>query len=208
MSYPYVQSPEKFVSFLKKLPVIGIPAKFTVKALKSLGFTSSNDERFIPVIKFIGLLDSTGVPTVLWKEMRANAATALAKGLRQGYADLFSQHPNAHQLDDEALRTFFSVHSGLGAAAVARMVSTFKTVSQLSDPNTLAADIVEEASEDAPVRADASSNSRKPRITQTNGSEGMTININIQLQVPADATGEIYEKFFEAMRKHLWPTEE
>ena len=35
--------------------------------------------------------------------------------------------------------------------------------------------------------------------------DGLTVNINVQLQVPPDATGEIYDKFFEAMRKHLWP---
>jgi hypothetical protein len=35
------------------------------------------------------------------------------------------------------------------------------------------------------------------------GSDGLTVNINIQLQLPGDATAETYERFFEAMRKHI-----
>jgi hypothetical protein len=28
------------------------------------------------------------------------------------------------------------------------------------------------------------------------------INLNIQLQLPSDASGEVYDKFFAAMKKH------
>jgi hypothetical protein len=31
----------------------------------------------------------------------------------------------------------------------------------------------------------------------------MTLNVNIQLQLPATAESEVYEKLFAAMRKHL-----
>lgn len=31
---------------------------------------------------------------------------------------------------------------------------------------------------------------------------GNTINLNIQLQLPSDASGEVYDKFFSAMKKH------
>jgi hypothetical protein len=32
---------------------------------------------------------------------------------------------------------------------------------------------------------------------------GLTLNVNLQLQLPATSDGEIYEKLFGAMRKHL-----
>ena len=35
------------------------------------------------------------------------------------------------------------------------------------------------------------------------GTTGMTVNINIQLQIPATDKAEIYDSFFAAMKKHL-----
>lgn len=126
IKYPYVMGTDKFVGFLKKIPDIGLPSKFHHKNLKSLGYTSSNDERIIPVMRFIRFLDASGTPSELWKEARGNLGAAIAKGVRLGYSDLFDQYTNAHQKDDEALRTFFTVHSGTGKEAVTKMVATFK----------------------------------------------------------------------------------
>ena len=87
------------------------------------------------------------------------------------------------------------------------MVGTFKALCNLADFGT---------SVQKTVAAGASNAHKEPGIDKAGPavaveaaapgiSNDMTVNINIQLQVPADATGEIYEKFFAAMRKHLWP---
>lgn len=199
IKYPYVTGTEKMVGFFKKIPDVGVPEKFQLKNLKSMGYTSSADERFIPALKFIQFLDSSGVPSPLWKEARASMGPAMAKGLRSGYSDLFHQYPNAHQKDDEALRTFFSVHSGTGKDAVARMVSTFKALCSLADFSA------EEGEPDEEPQADKRPASRTNR-TQNQpevASGALPVSINIQLQLPPDATGEIYERFFAAMAKHL-----
>jgi hypothetical protein len=201
VSFPYVVGTGKLVSFLQKIPDIGIPDKFTLKNLKSLGFTSSNDERFLPAVKFVGLLTSTGQPTDLWKEARAHLGKAMAKGVRTGYSGLFNQYPNAHQKDDEALRTYFSVHSGTGKDAVTRMVHTFKAFCSIADFQTSAdSDAVKTAPKgkvDEPKP-----NLDVPELTP-DFSGTPSVAINIQLQLPPDPTGEIYEKFFASMAKHL-----
>jgi hypothetical protein len=199
MSFPYVVGTQKLADFLRKIPDIGVPEKFTLKNLKSLGFTSSNDERFLPAIKFIGLLNPSGQPTDLWKEARANLGRAIAKGVRASYADLFQQYPNAHQKDDEALRTYFSVHSGTGKEAVTRMVQTFKALCAVGDFETT------EAPSQSPKREERSGTIQRAREADTHGTPtGIpTVAINIQLQLPSDPTGEIYEKFFASMAKHL-----
>jgi hypothetical protein len=133
MAFPYVASPDRLKSLLTKLAgEVGIPAKFDTKFLKTLGFTSSNDQRMLSAIKFIGLADQKGNPTDLWKKLRADSGSAVAMGIRQGYADLFSHFPDAHLKDDEALRSFFSAQTTLGAHAVAKMVSTFKAFRDLT----------------------------------------------------------------------------
>ena len=134
MTYPYVASPDRLKSLLKKMATeVGIPNKFDLKFLKSNGFTSSNDTRLLAVIKFIGLAEEKGIPTDLWKDMRADSKVAIARGIRQGYVDLFSHYPDAQLRDDEAIRTFFSAQTSLGSQAVGRIVRTFRTLCEMAD---------------------------------------------------------------------------
>ena len=203
MTYPYVMSGPKLNGFLKKLAEVGKPDKITLKYLKSLGYTSSNDKRMLPVLKFIGLVDGNGVPTADWKAFRVKPESAVAAGIRKGYAELFSQYPNAQQKDDEALRQFFSAHTDLGVGAITKVVSTFKALCQFAH-----FEAAEATSAEAPPKPIPKA-PKVPAVTKTGHmGEGPTVNINVQLQVPADATGEIYDKFFSAMKKHLWPPEE
>lgn len=203
VKYPYVMGTDKFVGFLQKIPDIGIPEKFQLKNLKSLGYSSSNDERFLPALRFIRFLDSSGSPTSLWREGRGKLGPALAKGLRAGYDQLFSQYNNAHQKDDEALRTFFSVHSGTGKDAVAKMVTTFKAMCSIAEFDEDGI-IVPDKSDDKTNAASTSDYQLKSPERELNNSGGsVPVSINIQLQLPPDPTGEMYDKFFAAMAKHL-----
>lgn len=203
VKYPYVMGTDKFIGFLQKIPDIGFPEKFQLKNLKSLGYTSSNDERFLSALRFIRFLDSSGSPTSLWREGRGKLGPALAKGIRAGYDDLFSQYNNAYQKDDEALRTFFSVHSGTGKDAVTKMVTTFKamcSIAEFDEDGTVDSG----QSRDKPNGAGTPDYQLKsPKIETNNGGGSVPVSINIQLHLPPDPTGEMYDKFFAAMAKHL-----
>jgi hypothetical protein len=54
----------------------------------------------IPLLKRIGFLQNDGVPTDLYHKYRNpdTSGTALAEGLRKGYAELFSRNEYAHAL--------------------------------------------------------------------------------------------------------------
>jgi hypothetical protein len=176
---------------------MGIPSKFTGKNLKSLGFTSSNDNRLLGLVKFLGLTDQSGTPTSLWKtDFGKHQKVAIATAVRAAYSDLFNHYPDAHQRDAEALRTYFASTSSLGALAVGQMVSTFKAVCRLGDFSS-ESKMVETAS--AAEVVDAEVHTAKTVMAR----DGLTVNINIQLQLPADATPATYDQFFEAMRKHI-----
>jgi hypothetical protein len=206
-AYPYVPSPDKIGALFKKIDGMGIPQKFTNKTLKSIGFTSSNDQRLLGLLKFIGIIDQSGVPTPLWSEYRRSPRTALARAIRAAYSDLFSHFPDAYQRDAEALRTYFAATSSLGAVAVGQMVSTFKAICQLGDFVGLDDAGIEENGAELENQKAPPLGARK-KIVSPNGGSELMVNINIQLQLPADATAETYDRFFEAMRKHLLaPTE-
>lgn len=85
------------------------------------------------------------------------------------------------------------------------MVSTFKAVCSLGDFSNAHDEIAEE--EVADVREETPARRRepdqRPRTRMSSLTDGMTVNINIQLQLPSDATSDTYDRFFEAMRKHI-----
>lgn len=200
-AYPYVPSPDKIGVLFKKIDGMGIPQKFTNKTLKSIGFTSSNDQRLLGVLKFLGIIDHSGAPTSVWSEYRRGPRTALAKATRAAYSDLFTHFPDAYQRDAEALRTYFAATSSLGAVAVSQMVSTFKAICQLGDFGSADATVADKPGERENDNAGPGATARRA-VPPSAGGE-LTVNINIQLQLPADATTETYDRFFEAMRKHL-----
>jgi hypothetical protein len=205
-AFPYVASPDKIPSLFKKIGEMGIPKKFSNTTLKSIGFTSSNDARLANLVKFLGLTDQSGIPTPLWTELRKHPRIAMATAVRTAYSDLFEHYADADQRDTEALRTYFAATSNLGALAVTQMVGTFKAVCKLADFSSQgdAGKADPDGEVQVPPPAEQPPPPERRRAAKFNGgADGLTVNINIQLQLPADATSETYERFFEAMRKHI-----
>ena len=91
--YPYILVTGKLRNFMKHVQTAGVPSKVTKNYLMTAGFKSSNDQRMLPVLKFIGFLDSAGVPTETYKKFRnkAEAPVVLGNAIREAYADLFKK---------------------------------------------------------------------------------------------------------------------
>lgn len=201
VTYPYVPSPDKLPAFFQKIGGIGVPSKLTNQTLKSIGFTSSNDSRLLSVVKFLRFVDGNGVPTQSWTALRKHPASAIAQAVTSAYSSLFEHYPDAHQRDDEALRTFFSANTNVGSEAVRQTVATFKALAKLGDFSA-----IENPSNEEEVVAAV----QKTPKAKGHGGGGTSdtqlpvVNLNIQLQLPSDASAETFERFFEAMRKHLF----
>jgi hypothetical protein len=119
---------------LGKIRTTGVPAKLTVAHLKTLGFKSSSDATLIGVMKFVGLIDASGIPTPMWNEYRgAHHKTVLAKGIRSGYADLFAVYPDAYSRQNSELVHVFSTSSSAGSQVIGKTVQTFKALVEEAD---------------------------------------------------------------------------
>lgn len=82
--YPYTTVPGKLSTLLKKIREVGVPTKANQQWLQSLGFTSSNDRTMLGILKFIGFMDESGVPSSRWREYRgANHKQVLANAVRE-----------------------------------------------------------------------------------------------------------------------------
>ncbi len=200
--FPYTPQPAKAKPFFDHIQEAGVPPKVTIKYLESVGFKSSNDRYLISILKFVGFLDSSGAPTDTWHAYRhkENAPGVMAKAIRTAYSDLFNVYSDAYRRDNETLRDYFSTQRKVSERTLDLIVRTFTVLCELADFEAVAVDVPEAPTSIAPAPTLAI-----PSPTVSREPSGMTVNINIQLTLPATEDASIYEKLFAAMRKHLWP---
>jgi len=205
--FTYTSNPGSLKEFFKEIQEVGVPAKLTQKVLESLGYKSNNDRPIISVMKAIGFIDQSGVPTENWKRFRDKsiASGVLAAAVRTAYADLFTIYPDAPRKDQEALRNFFSSRTNLGERAVQYMVRTFTILCELCDFEAVLETTNGHGQQVVHVAASVPgpSSGQKKTIPAMAPIGGMTVNVNIQLVLPTTEDATIYERLFEAMRKSL-----
>ena len=184
--FAYTTVPGKIKPLLAKIREVGVPQKVTVKWLKTVGFKSSNDATLIGVLKFVGLTDSSGVPTSRWTHYRgANHKPALGEAIRQGYADLFSLYPDANQRSQADLDHVFSTSSSGGKQVIAKTVGTFKALAEQAEfaPVNEQTDLHMPSGSLHKPAAQAPPNTAGPLPTQ-----GPTLHIDIQVHISAESS--------------------
>ena len=122
------------------------------------------------------------------------------------YADLYAIYPDAQNKDAEALTSFFRANTDLGDRAQKLSVQTFKVLSKFGDfsaeeaAETLQEELDEEVDEPATTGGTKGSHHKPPPPATA---APVALAVNIQLQLPASAEGDVYDKLFAAMATHL-----
>ena len=202
---PYVINSGSLGKFFETVQKTGVPPKVTQKYLESIGFKSTNDRYLIALLKDLNFLKSDGVPSETWNAYRhtGEAKRVMASAIRVGWAGLFQLYPDAHRKDDEAIRNWMRTHApSASPISVDRSLKTFKAIVSLADfsdveshaPGSLTSGPVESATVSPPVAAIPAVAAQAPGVI-----------INIQLEIPATSDPDTYDRFFAAMRKHLFP---
>ncbi len=196
--YTYSAQPANVGPFLDKVRSMGRPDKLTIKVIESLSFKSKNDRALLAVMKAVGLVDQSGVPTPRWNQFRSkqDGGAALAAGIREHYSALFALYPDAYQKDNEALHSFFSSNTSVGEGALKHMINTFKALCSKADfqGDLPMPDQFTPPGQDTPVVAGAQFRS---------GIAPYTVNVNIQLTLPENSDEKTFNEFFKSMKKHL-----
>lgn len=204
-SYPYTGVTGKLKTLLQKIRTSGIPPKLTVAYLKGLGFTSSNDASLITVLKFIGLVDGSNVPTPIWSEYRGKHHRAvLGRAIKQGYAELFAIYPDANTRSVADITHVFSTSSTAGEQVVSKTVSTFKALVDEADFGPAGTEVDAQASLQAgPLHVAAAAHA--PPLPKGNGpSHHPAVHIDVQIHISPESSAEQIDKIFESMAKHLY----
>jgi len=199
--YAYTTVPGKIKTLLAKIREVGVPKKVTVQWLKTVGFKSSNDASLIGILKFIGLTDSSGVPTPKWTQYRgANHKQVLGQAIREGYADLFAVYPDANQRSQADLDHVFSTSSSGGKQVIGKTVSTFKALAEQAEfaPVNEQTDLRMAA---GPLHTPAG---QAPPVAARPPAQGPTLHIDIQVHISPEASPDQIEQVFASMAKHLY----
>jgi hypothetical protein len=190
------------------------PPRFTQKFLESLGFPNTNDRSFINVLKALGFLTDTGIPTQRYHEFldQTQSAQVLARGIREAYADLFQINTQAHRMSQSDVKNKMKTLSAgqFTDRVLLEMSKTFAALCNIADFSTstpanaveLVADPASSAMPVSPaIRAVA------PQVTATVEYPnfprigGLVYSINVQL--PESRDQAVYDAIFKSMREHL-----
>lgn len=198
--FPYMTNPAKIKLFLEHVQTAKRPPKVSRSYLESAGFKSKNDRPLITVMKFLGFLDSSGVPTNIWQHYRdpKRSKSVLAEAIRTGYSDLFGMYEDAFGKDDGTLQSYFSSKTDVGKSTVNYIVLTFKALCKLADFEAVPAKV--------PVS--------KPIVTPPSGREvapevtvAPRLQLNIEIHIAADTSDDKIETIFKNMKKYLLTNE-
>ena len=197
--YPYILNTGSLKKFLENIPKIGTPAKITQSDLPQLGFKSSADRPIVSILKFIEFIDEANVPTQHYKDFKVTSKTeaVMESALRKAYGDLFEIYPDAFERDDKSLRDFFTPTTDAGEQVVTQTVATFKVLCGFANFKA----VIEEEKGKGEEEHKDKARDREGKTSQMTA--GLTINLNIQLALPATEDAKVYENIFKALKDNL-----
>tara|TARA_B110000971_G_scaffold201870_1_gene221106 strand:- start:1073 stop:1750 length:678 start_codon:yes stop_codon:yes gene_type:complete len=203
----------------------GMPTKVTDAYMISLGMPPSSDGTKLNknsvssrgVLIGMKLISDDFVPTELWATSRTNFQAGMAEGLKNLYPDPDGVLDADNPSDLELTNLFRSMFSNLAPPTIKMCIRTFRTIEggAKGDSISPAHTAKDDKKKSTQVKKNATSSDKDNAGTKKASKEEVAVasattpqlTINIQLHVPSDPTGDVYEKFFTAMKKHLLTNE-
>lgn len=185
----------------------GVPDKFSLQFLTTLGFKSTNDRPIVAVLKSLNFLDQNGVPTDFYKEYKNAAKGKLVLGRRisEAYGDIFLANEKAHTLKVDELKGIFAAATGKSDSVAIKMASTFKELCSIADfkidLSEVHAEKIATQETEQVVNEVLSSNQVDKTVNVPLKSPEFHYNIQIHLPVTKDIT--VYNAIFKSLRDHL-----
>jgi len=172
--------------------------------LENLGFPNTNDRAVINILKALGFLDETGVPTKRYHEYldQTQSALVLARSIREAYRDLFTINKQAQSMSAVDVKNKMRTLSEgqFTDRVLTQMSGTFTTLVKLADFSLDTGDGAAPERKEAEVEDDQESiNAPPPRDVPR--IEGLVYSINLQL--PESRDQAVYDALFKSLKAHL-----
>jgi hypothetical protein len=205
---PYVVQPGSIVKILEKARDAKTPDRFNQDFLETkLGFRGGNYRQFIPFAKKLGLLNSDGTPTDLYKRYRNphTSKPAMAQALRNGYREIFERNEYANSLSKEQFKGLVVEITGLEQKdrVVQLICQTFESLKAMSDFD---AKLPQSASEEVePEKPEAGEKDKAGRKDLGDGLREFDMNLSytINLVLPKTDDPAVFNAIFRSLRENL-----
>jgi hypothetical protein len=209
----YLIAKSRLEEFLSTIRNAQAPEKFTVSFLKDLGFTSSNERLFLPMLKGLGFLDEAGAPTQRYFDFLDDSRwqLVLADGIREAYEDLFRLNRKAHEMErSDVIGKLKSLTRGqYSEAVIGNMAMTFEALCELAnfEQDEMPSPLSPSQPPDANDAASPSEQPLAPSIESPTPTappaeiSGLVYRIEIVLPVSRDKA--VYDALFRSLREHL-----
>ncbi len=199
----YVIGNKNLPAILQKIVEGAAPDKFTVAHLKGIGFTSSNDQGAVPLLKDLKFLTADGTPTPRYHAYRdkSQSRRILGEALREAYEDLFHINEHPSESDRPAIIGRFKSTHNVTDLVAERQAATFLALLKLAD---LSGDPKHghKGREATPMPSPPPPQpDRHLPLPPTHAFTGLRYNIEVHL--PATKDIEVYNAIFKSLREHL-----
>lgn len=207
----YLISAKNLTKFLETLRHAQAPEKFGLRFLEELGFKSTNDRLFIPMLKAMRFVDDAGKPTSRYHAFLDDTQwnRVLAEGVRDAYPDLFRVNREAQKLTREQVSGKLK-SLGEGKISPAVLTNTTKTFLELAKIADFSAGPTREEGPAEVPEQDAREDAALPTdlITGDSAVRGPALTTpslvyRIEIVLPAVRDQAIYDAIFKSAKEHL-----
>lgn len=204
----YVQGYGKMPELFAKIRDGQAPDQFTHQLLKDLGFTSTNDRSFIPLLKAIGFLAPDGKPTSRYHAYRdhSRSKAVMAEALREAYQDIFLIKSSPTKDDQKAIKGKFKSYHNSSDRAAQLMTNTFLALLSLADLGVTTKPPTEKKPSLLKPKPQAEESSKEISQTPQHPPPIPGLHYNIQIHLPATKDVEVYNAIFKSLKEHLFET--
>lgn len=221
--FPYSSSSGDLPRVLKKVQSDRPPDRLEDRFLQGAGVPKQRWGSVTSALKLLAFIDADGVPTRRWHEYRdpGKAQAVLAEAIREGFAPLYADNPEAHLLGNDDLTSIFAAKVPAARSTGEIITRNFRSLCQLAGLPTPSAQRAkplqqgtkpqqpkpkrrERKGQAGPLQPESPATSAATVGTDTSITKGnIPIIINIQLSLPETKDASVYDLFFEALKKHL-----
>jgi hypothetical protein len=201
--FPYTTKPASLRRLLKEIPKRPKPSKIDRAMLRSWGFSDSNDQTMIRVLKAVNLLNDRNEPSESYSQYMSldGGAKVLEPEIRRVYAPLFQASHAPYEESNEKLKNLFNIHSGGGDRSLEYQIQTFKA---LCENTQFGSSVVATATG---ARNPTASLDQANNLALTGGSGASNIHINLHIHLPENKTRREYEDIIEDIGRYIFGRE-
>jgi len=206
----YLMTTKNVESFFNSIVSARAPERFTQKFLESLEFKSTNDRLYIAVLKGLGFIDESGIPTSRYYDYmdQTRSKSILAEAIMEAYEDLFNVNVEAQKLTEEEVKNKLRTltQGKYTDNVLSLMAKTFKSLSGYaawSAKKSQKTSSTEQSTKTETVKETVNQSSMTNLPDSSNLLGQLGLHYNIQIHLPDTRDPAVYDALFKSLKDHL-----